>query len=530
MLDRIALIVLLVVSSFLSTLYLGEMLPPQVGEPLSTEQIKAQSKFFHKDQMGVHQVVLTGSDFERGQQFGFWTKDFLIEQEESLKRKIQQIFPSTLFRHALFLFSMIWFHDLEDYIEDSWKEEMYGVTIHTPLDRLYFSTIYTRQLAYHGIHDMGQMMIDSGLVLGACTQVLVPNNEGWVIGRNFDFEAGPVFDEDKVMKWVFPDDGVPYVSVLFSGMVGVITGVNAYGVYIALNAAGSDDFVRVGTPTNLIVYKALRTAQNALEAVEIIKNSNSLITDIFVVSDPGHQAYVVEKSPEKVAVREIVSPSVVTNHFEDPLWDSDKNNQKRKRQTTSLERQARGQELLLSFNNQVDTQSMLSILRDKKTPQGQFVPGHRSSIDALIASHSIIYDSSQMKLYVSSGGSLTKAFYGFDLKQSFINRTPVAVDKFEADPEVSPEDRLVIKESLNNLQTAKVLAMNKECSQAEELFFSVPKELLSQHYLLAWTQAEIFNCKMQHKEALAQWQKALSQEPAYLREKNEIKGRIENAR
>src|SRR5690606_4573634 len=158
----------------------------------------------------------------------------------------------------------------------------------------------------------------------------------------------------------------------------------------------------VGTPTNLIVYKALRTAQNALDAVEIIKNSKSLITDIFVVSDRGHQAYVVEKSPEKVAVREIVSPSVVTNHFEDPLWDNDKNNSKRKRQTTSLERQARGQELLLSFNNQVDTKNMLSILRDKKTPNGQLVPGHRSSIDALIASHSVIYDSAKMKLYVSS--------------------------------------------------------------------------------------------------------------------------------
>ncbi|MCJ8276015.1 MAG: hypothetical protein HRT44_12115, partial [Bdellovibrionales bacterium] len=229
MISRLIYSILVLLSAFIALLFMGEIQPPVVGPRLTPIQIEAMSQFFPKEKNGVHNVFLTGNDFQRGQQFGYWTKDLLIQQEQAMVAKLDQIFPSSFLQHALFVMSMGWFNGLDDFFEEHWKREMYGVTLSTPLDRLFFSTIYTRQLAYHGVHDMGQMMIDNGLVLGACTQLAVPKKQGWLIGRNFDFEAGPIFDEDKVMKWVFPDKGEPYVSVLFSGMVGVITGINIHG-------------------------------------------------------------------------------------------------------------------------------------------------------------------------------------------------------------------------------------------------------------------------------------------------------------
>ena len=60
-----------------------------------------------------------------------------------------------------------------------------------------------------------------------------------IIGRNFDFEGGRIFDDEKILKWVFPSNGIPFVSVIWAGMVGAVTGVNASGVYISINAAGT---------------------------------------------------------------------------------------------------------------------------------------------------------------------------------------------------------------------------------------------------------------------------------------------------
>ena len=139
-----------------------------------------------------------------------------------------------------------------------------------------------------------------------------------------------MFDEDKVLKWVFPDKGIPFVSVIFSGMVGVITGINQKGVYIAINAAGSDDFVRIGTPTTLVALDALQFSNNAAEAVERLKLSKPLITDIFVVADTSDQLFIVEKSPKKTRViPKSKKNAVITNHLRHPDWQNDKTNKQR---------------------------------------------------------------------------------------------------------------------------------------------------------------------------------------------------------
>ena len=128
---------------------------------------------------------MSGDDFARGQQYSFWTKELLFKQERALINKLNEVIPSFITQQALFLFSMGWFWGLDDYLQKSWLDEMHGVSLHGSKENLFFSTPFTRQIAYHGIHDMGQMMIDQGLVLGACTQVALKKEKGWIIGRNF---------------------------------------------------------------------------------------------------------------------------------------------------------------------------------------------------------------------------------------------------------------------------------------------------------------------------------------------------------
>ncbi len=122
------------------------------------------------------------------------------KQEDALVGKLSELIPNKIAQYGLFLFSMGWFYGLDDYFEQDWLDEMYGVSFYGSKKNLFFATPYTRQLAYHGIHDMGQMMIDQGLVMGACTQAAKPLKNGWIIGRNFAALFHTFFDEDKVLK------------------------------------------------------------------------------------------------------------------------------------------------------------------------------------------------------------------------------------------------------------------------------------------------------------------------------------------
>ncbi len=75
---------------------------------------------------------------------------------------------------------------------------MYGISRSAPRKYDYLADPYTRQVAYHGLHEVGQMMVDQGFEEGmACTVIAVKRGRQWILGRNFDFEGGRIFDKEK---------------------------------------------------------------------------------------------------------------------------------------------------------------------------------------------------------------------------------------------------------------------------------------------------------------------------------------------
>ncbi len=490
---------------------------------LTKNEIEQTSQYFSKKDWGLHNVFLNGNDFQRGQQFGLWTQNLLLEQEKSLLKKLEEIFPLKITQYSIALFSMVWFQGLESYLKPQWMDEMYGVSLFAPEKRLFFASAFTRQVAYHGIHDMGQMMIDRGLVLGACSQIAIPDEKGWLIGRNFDFEAGRVFDEDKVIKWVFPTTGIPFVSVIFSGMVGVITGINQNGVYVAINAAGSEDFTRLGTPTTLIALNAIQNSKNAKEAVEIIKKSKSLITEIFVVTDTNSPLYIVEKTPNKTRVLKRETKSGITNHLQHPDFQMDPTNIKRMRENTTVERLQTIERLLPEINNQT---SMANALRSKLTINEQVVLGHRSSVDAMIASHSVIYNSHQQTLHISQGPSLIGPYIGYDLRRSFIEKKPILIEKISSDSLFKENSFYKIKNQIKAMQLVRELATRDQCEAARSQFEKIDPIIFNNHYSYFWSKALLSKCFNESKKAIIYFKKALSLNPAYKREKDQINEQI----
>ncbi len=516
----LVILVLLILTPFI-LIQIGNVEPPLVTEkPLSVSDIKNSSSFYDKEESGVHQVFLKGNAFQRGQQFGYWTHDLLLRQEMALIEKLDEVIPYKFLQYGLFLFSMGWFQGIEDFYQSDWLHEMYGVSLHGSKKNRFFATPFTRQLAYHGIHDMGQMMIDRGLVMGACTQVARPLENGWLIGRNFDFEAGRVFDEDKVLKWVFPKQGQAFVSVIFSGMVGVISGINSAGVYVAINAAGSEDFTRIGTPTTLLALKAIQNATTAQEAIDIIRQGQPLITDIFVVADKKQKLYIVEKTPERTRVLERSTPTVVTNHLQHLDFADDTANKNRMANNTTLARFNRATERL---EKSVSKEDFLNLLRDKVTFQGKPVFGHRASIDALIASHAIIYNSQEQTLYVAQGPSLSQSFIGIDLTASFKKQEPVFIPSLPPDPELEGFDFYGLKNGIRKLHQIRKQATKGRCQQAKTQWTKLQRpEILQRHYAYYWTEASIALCFGHKIKAIDAFKKALVRQPAYLHERKAI--------
>jgi len=515
--------ILLLLTWLANVAHLGVVVPPAESRNGQEEASRTNlSAWYPKETHGVNHAFLVGDSFERGYAWGKLTKPLLVKQEQALADKLDELIPSRFVQRALFLFAKRWFWGIDPYIEDEWKREMYGVSLSAPEEFRSLGEPYLRQVAYHGLHEVGQMFVDYGDEGFACTVLAVPNGKSWLVGRNLDFEAGRIFDEEKVLKWVYPEHGNPFVSVIWSGMVGAVTGVNSKGVYISINAAGSEDFARLGTPSTFILLKALQYSSTAEEALEIFRKEKTIITEIFVVSAPGSPFYVIEKSPGKMVVAKHDGPTAVANHLLDPVWSKDKVNEFRRTDLTSSTRLSRGTELVneLAAGKSRDPSLMVLALRDKRVG-GELLPGNRSAIDALIATHSVVYDSASGTLFVSKGPSLSGEFLGYDLAKSFAQRKPVATRVIPADKDVNPARYTAIKGDLQLFGRIVNDQNGWDCDGFTELLRGL-RGSPTEHYLKYMAIGLVEDRCIDGLLGKGNWVKASALKPAYARERKVV--------
>lgn len=509
--DTLRKILWLVVTGIVATYHVGVAPRPALPSGHGT------ASFTPKEKLGIHQLILTGSPLQRGYEAGRLTKHLLLRQETELWDSLSRVLPWAPMRQGLFLVLMRWFSGTDAYVEPWMKAEMWGISQSTNAAFDSLSEPYTRQIAYHGLHEVGQMFVDFGAE--ACTVLATPTPEGWLIGRNFDFEGGPVFDEEKIMKWVFPDEGLAYLSIIWAGMVGAVSGVNERGVYVSINAAGTSDFRRLGTPSTLVAVKALQTAKTAEEAAAIIEGAEMFMTDLFVVADATH-AFRIEKSPERVRRLPIVGPTAITNHLSHPDWAGDKVNEFRKQALTSTAREQSGRRVLADVR---DERTMQAALRDKRDPSGKpLPPGHRSSIDALIASHSLVYHAGRRTLWVSRGPALVGPFLGFDLEKSFERREPVLIESLPPDPEVDFARYARVKKSLHLVAIAERV---KDCDVAKKYLDAA--HATGEFSYAYWAGIGRWHeCRKETGQAKAAYEAALALSPAYRRERAALRAKV----
>jgi isopenicillin-N N-acyltransferase-like protein len=396
-------------------------------EVLKQERKKLGNDFYvlgnnwlRKNKYGIWEMYLEGEAFERGVVHGKLAKELVIKQEDNFVGQIKQLIPSQTYLNFLKYF-IVWFNrDIDDYIPEEYKKEIYGVSFSASENYSFIGTNYERILNYHAAHDIGHALQDKKLVPG-CTAFSTWNSRvsdsSLIIGRNFDFFVGEGFAEDKIVCFIKPDSGYKIMYVTWGGFTGVVSGMNEKGLTVTLNASRSDVPSAAATPISVLAREILQYAKNIKEAYAIAERRKTFVSEsIMIGSAEDDKTYIIEKSPSKIGLYETTGNQILcSNHFQGSNFNSKKDVKER----SSIYRYQRLQQLLSRYDK-LDEKKVALILRDQKGLNDKNIGmGNEKALNQLIAHHSIIFKPKQKIVWVSANPYQLGAYVAYDLNTIF---------------------------------------------------------------------------------------------------------------
>jgi len=418
--------------------------PPHV-EVLSRPPARSWTRM----QAGLREVYLEGTPEQIGSENARLLRQPMIEAEGALWDDFERYVPWWVARLGIADWSRVRYRHLDAGVPDARRRELAAQSLAFVPDP--FSSrmpTYQRMLFLHALYDIALPLEHSPLI--GCTSFAFRGADGHeLVGRAFDFEAGEVFDRDKVVYLVREEGAVPFASIAWPGFIGVVTGMNADGVVLVVHGARGGEPSSEGMPVAFSLRETLAHAHSADEAVAILRAQRVMVSHIAFVADGQGNVAVVERAPGQEAyVHEARERLWVTNALEGPLATDPKN--LRVRETTSSDdRAARVAEL---FDATVrdpahpttpprDVRDALAVLRDHGCAKGVACDlGDRREIDGLVATHGIVADATASVLWVSVGPHLSGAFVKVDLASLF---APGHDPERDPPPETLPEDPIL---------------------------------------------------------------------------------------
>jgi hypothetical protein len=394
-----------------------------------------------------------------------------------------------------------------------------------------FLPLFQRIVYYHALHDITQRLERSPLL--GCTAFAASGaatRDGHLyVGRNFDFEGPEPFDRDKAVLFFKPAGRIPFASVAWAGMAGAVTGLNAEHLYVSINAARTDEPGGPGIPVELLLREVLESARSIDEAVAIVGAHPVMVPDFYLVADgkTGESA-VIERSPHRIAVRRSRDLTLLTNHALTAVFAGDREDARLRDGLTSGARYARLEELSRARFGAFDPATVVATLRDKRgvggTPLGL---GNRNAIDALIATHSVVVDATDLILWVSTGPHLVGRYVGFDLRRELRGQQRPQPPDLPPDPIAADPALALHEQAMAELQLAERLASRASAADRRAALEvarraeGLEEDLPEPHKLVAdllWSSDP--------ERAAAEYRRFLALHPPYRRDVEEAERRL----
>lgn len=411
---------------------------------------------------GLWEVKLCGMPFERGEGYGKLTQDLIYHQEKTFIEQLRRIVPSERYLNFLRQVVMVFNHSLGKYVNEEYRQEIYGVSLSCSDDFNFVSEPYERQMNFHSAHDIGHAMQDYMLV--GCSSFAAWDTSSvdgdLIVGRNFDFYVGDEFARDKIVAFYFPVNGYRFASVSWAGMMGVMSGMNEKGLTVTINAAKSTMPTASATPISLLAREILQYASTINEAVQIANRRQTFVSEsLLIASATDGRAAIIEKSPDRMGIVNADTTFIIsTNHYQSGAFKNDKRNLENIRNSDSRRRYMRIEELL-NRSFPLDEQKAVAILRDNKGLNDSVLGmTNEMAINQMIGHHSVVFNASRLQMWVSTSPWQAGPYVAYNLadifseKISFANAVNDVKKEIAADKDMSDKmiGELIFYRQLNH--------------------------------------------------------------------------------
>jgi predicted choloylglycine hydrolase len=415
------------------------------------------NNFFLKNKQQLWELYIEGDALQLGLLNGALTQEIKEKQEDAFMGKLKQIVPSKFKQNLLRQFIKWYNRKLYLNVPEEYKTEIYGISQYSSDEYNYVAPPYLRALYLHAAHDIGHALADLALV--GCTSFAAWDEKtedgSLLIARNLDFYAGDDFAEDKVIAFVKPDTGYPYMTVSWTGMIGNLSGMNAEGLTVTINAGKSDVPLVAKTPISILSREILQYAKNIDEAIAIAKKRQVFVSEsIMIGSAHDGKAILIEVSPNKFGVYDVPNTSqlICSNHFQSDAYKDDKNNNETILNSHSAYRYERMTELLAEADK-VNPVKAAAIMRNTKGVNNEALGyGNEKAINQLLAHHSIIFKPEQRLVWVSANPYVLGEYVAYDLKAIFSQRHSDNKKSLAKEGLNIPEDPFVHTQAFKNYE------------------------------------------------------------------------------
>ncbi len=390
-----------------------------------------------KNKHQLWELYVEGDPLQIGLVSGALTDSLLKKQETIFFSKIKELVPSES-KQKILRFFLKWYNrKLYLNIPEEYKTEIYGYSRYSSKDFDAIAPAYLRSLYLHGAHDIGHALQDLALV--GCSSFAAWDTKSedgnLILGRNFDFYAGDDFAKDKVIAFIKPTHGNPFMIYTWAGMIGAVSGMNSKGITVTLNAGKSKIPLIAKTPISILAREILQHASNLDEAIAIAKKRKVFVSEsIMVGSATDNKAILIEVSPNNFGVFEVENSNqiICANHFQSEELKNDKRNKKQIIESHSKYRFDKMTELF-DTNSKINPTIAAEILRNTKGLNDKEIGfGNEKALNQLLAHHGIIFKPKELLVWVSANPYQLGEFVCYDLNQIFNKSQDVdAIESFE---------------------------------------------------------------------------------------------------
>ena len=372
---------------------------------------------------GVWELGLAGDPVELGDSNARLMSDAMFRVESRMMALFAHYVPSAFLRYVITTIVRAQHFRLDHNYPAERRDEIAAeARALAPTDPFAsFLPTYHRMITLHALYDISLSFEHSPLL--GCTALFASgasSRDGHTyVGRNFDMEIDPVFDTEKTVVLYRPHGRIPFASVAWPGLTGVVTGMNLEGIFVAVHGARARSASTHGVPVPTTLRTVLERAHTLDEAVALVAHDAPMVSHLVFIVDGDHgTAAVVERAPGvRPFVRRLSRRGGLANHFVSPELANDPSNLAVRDHSSTLARQARVDELVAADDGRFDAPTMLAALRDHRGLGDRTLPwGHRGTMDAWIATHSVIADATDRVLWVSNGPHTLGSYERFDLR------------------------------------------------------------------------------------------------------------------